>query len=87
MPLPILLEQTLIQFLGRHARPPCIGCRESLARRLSQFEEMLQADRMRGLFEGHQRGFSSTAEGNLLSEDDQWAKLRLVNDTARRVWG
>jgi 5-methyltetrahydropteroyltriglutamate--homocysteine methyltransferase len=33
-----------------------------------------------------QCGFASTAEGNLLTEDDQWAKLRLVADTARRVW-
>jgi hypothetical protein len=26
-------------------------------------------------------------EGNLLSEDEQWAKLDLVVRTARRVWG
>jgi hypothetical protein len=25
-------------------------------------------------------------EGNLLAEDDQWAKLGLVVETARRVW-
>jgi 5-methyltetrahydropteroyltriglutamate--homocysteine methyltransferase len=34
-----------------------------------------------------QCGFASTMEGNLLSEDQQWAKLRLVAETARRVWG
>ena len=34
-----------------------------------------------------QCGFASTAEGNLLTEDEQWAKLKLVIDTARRVWG
>ena len=33
-----------------------------------------------------QCGFASTAEGNLLTEDQQWAKLKLVVDTARRVW-
>lgn len=33
-----------------------------------------------------QCGFASTAEGNLLTEDHQWAKLKLVVDTARRVW-
>jgi len=33
-----------------------------------------------------QCGFASTMEGNLLSEDDQWAKLRLVAETAREVW-
>ena len=34
-----------------------------------------------------QCGFASTAEGNLLSEEDQWAKLRLVAETSRQVWG
>jgi 5-methyltetrahydropteroyltriglutamate--homocysteine methyltransferase len=33
-----------------------------------------------------QCGFASTMEGNLLSEEDQWRKLQLVVDTARRVW-
>lgn len=33
-----------------------------------------------------QCGFASTAEGNLLTEDEQWAKLKLVAETARRVW-
>ena len=34
-----------------------------------------------------QCGFASTAEGNLLTEDDQWRKLELVVETCRRVWG
>ena len=34
-----------------------------------------------------QCGFASVARGNLLSADDQWRKLQLVADTARRVWG
>jgi 5-methyltetrahydropteroyltriglutamate--homocysteine methyltransferase len=34
-----------------------------------------------------QCGFASTMEGNLLSEDQQWAKLDLVVRTAREVWG
>jgi 5-methyltetrahydropteroyltriglutamate--homocysteine methyltransferase len=34
-----------------------------------------------------QCGFASTLEGNLLTEDDQWAKLDLVATTARAVWG
>jgi 5-methyltetrahydropteroyltriglutamate--homocysteine methyltransferase len=33
-----------------------------------------------------QCGFASTAEGNLIAEDRQWAKLKLVVDTARRIW-
>ena len=34
-----------------------------------------------------QCGFASMMEGNLLTEDEQWAKLRLVAETARGVWG
>ncbi|MGF1626584.1 MAG: 5-methyltetrahydropteroyltriglutamate--homocysteine S-methyltransferase [Alphaproteobacteria bacterium] len=34
-----------------------------------------------------QCGFASTEEGNILTEDAQWAKLRLVADTAREIWG
>jgi 5-methyltetrahydropteroyltriglutamate--homocysteine methyltransferase len=34
-----------------------------------------------------QCGFASTMEGNLLTPDDQEAKLRLVAETAHQVWG
>ena len=33
-----------------------------------------------------QCGFASAMEGNLLAEEQQWRKLQLVADTARRVW-
>jgi 5-methyltetrahydropteroyltriglutamate--homocysteine methyltransferase len=34
-----------------------------------------------------QCGFSSTVEGNALTRDEQLAKLRLIVDTARDIWG
>jgi len=34
-----------------------------------------------------QCGFASTEEGNLLAEDEQWAKLRMVVEVAEEVWG
>ena len=34
-----------------------------------------------------QCGFSSTVEGNVLTEDEQWAKLRLIVEVAEEVWG
>ncbi|HUZ31129.1 MAG TPA: 5-methyltetrahydropteroyltriglutamate--homocysteine S-methyltransferase [Xanthobacteraceae bacterium] len=34
-----------------------------------------------------QCGFASTEEGNVLSEDQQWAKLRMVVELADEVWG
>jgi len=34
-----------------------------------------------------QCGFASTAHGNDISEEEQWAKVRLVRDIAKEVWG
>ncbi|MCK1416730.1 cobalamin-independent methionine synthase II family protein [Bradyrhizobium sp. CW4] len=34
-----------------------------------------------------QCGFASTEEGNILSEEEQWAKLSLAVDIAKEVWG
>jgi len=34
-----------------------------------------------------QCGFASMAEGNLVSEDEQWRKMDLVAEVAYRVWG
>lgn len=34
-----------------------------------------------------QCGFASTEEGNILTEDQQWAKIQLVKDVAEEVWG
>jgi 5-methyltetrahydropteroyltriglutamate--homocysteine methyltransferase len=34
-----------------------------------------------------QCGFASTEEGNLLTEDEQWAKLARIVEVADEVWG
>lgn len=34
-----------------------------------------------------QCGFASTEEGNIMSEAEQWAKVRLVEEIAKEVWG
>jgi 5-methyltetrahydropteroyltriglutamate--homocysteine methyltransferase len=34
-----------------------------------------------------QCGFASTEEGNILAEDEQWAKLRMIVEIAEEVWG
>ncbi len=34
-----------------------------------------------------QCGFASTEEGNVLAEDEQWAKLAMIVELAREVWG
>jgi 5-methyltetrahydropteroyltriglutamate--homocysteine methyltransferase len=57
---------------------------DALARRV---EEASRHVPLENLALSPQCGFASTMEGNLLTEDEQWAKLRLVADTARRIWG
>ena len=34
-----------------------------------------------------QCGFASTEEGNVLAEEEQWAKLRMIVEVAGEVWG
>ena len=33
-----------------------------------------------------QCGFASTEEGNVLTEDEQWAKFKLIVDISKEVW-
>ncbi|HUY20049.1 MAG TPA: 5-methyltetrahydropteroyltriglutamate--homocysteine S-methyltransferase [Candidatus Binataceae bacterium] len=56
---------------------------DELARRIDQAARFVPLDQ---LALSPQCGFSSTVEGNLVSLDDEIAKLRLVVETARRVW-
>jgi 5-methyltetrahydropteroyltriglutamate--homocysteine methyltransferase len=34
-----------------------------------------------------QCGFASTEEGNLLGEEEQWAKLERIVEVAAEIWG
>jgi 5-methyltetrahydropteroyltriglutamate--homocysteine methyltransferase len=63
---------------------PQLESADNLARRV---EEAARFVSLEDLAISPQCGFASTAEGNLLTEEQQWAKLKLVTDTARRVWG
>jgi 5-methyltetrahydropteroyltriglutamate--homocysteine methyltransferase len=54
---------------------------------VKRIEEASRYVPMENLALSPQCGFASTAEGNLITEDRQWTKLKLVADTARRVWG
>ena len=54
-----------------------------LARRIDEATNYMPIENM---CVSPQCGFSSTSHGNEITEDDQWAKLQLVVDTAREVW-
>jgi 5-methyltetrahydropteroyltriglutamate--homocysteine methyltransferase len=58
--------------------------RDELLRRIDEASKIIPLDQ---LALSPQCGFASTMEGNHLTEDDQWAKLQLVVETAREVWG
>jgi 5-methyltetrahydropteroyltriglutamate--homocysteine methyltransferase len=57
---------------------------DELARRVDEAAAYVPLDH---LCLSPQCGFASTVEGNALTEDEQWAKLRLVVDAASRIWG
>jgi 5-methyltetrahydropteroyltriglutamate--homocysteine methyltransferase len=58
--------------------------KDALKRRIDQAAKHIALDQ---LCLSPQCGFSSTIEGNKVSADDQWAKLALVVEVAREVWG
>ena len=58
--------------------------KDALKRRIDEAARYVSLDQ---LCLSPQCGFSSTVDGNLLSEAEQFAKLRLVVETAREVWG
>jgi len=58
--------------------------RDELKRRIDEAAQFIDLDQ---LCLSPQCGFASTEEGNLLSEDQQWAKLARIVETADEVWG
>ena len=58
--------------------------KDELKRRIDQAATFCSLDQ---LALSGQCGFASTEEGNTLTEDEQWAKLRLIVEVADEVWG
>jgi 5-methyltetrahydropteroyltriglutamate--homocysteine methyltransferase len=58
--------------------------KDELKRRIDQAAKFASLDQ---LCISGQCGFASTEEGNLLTEDEQWAKLRRLVEVADEVWG
>jgi methionine synthase II (cobalamin-independent) len=65
-------------------KEPKLESQDALRRRIDEAARYVPLD---CLALSPQCGFASVAAGNLLSIDDQWRKLELVVDTARKVWG
>jgi len=58
--------------------------RDEIKRRIEQAAKFVALDQ---LCLSPQCGFASTEEGNVLTEDEQWAKLRMIVEIAGEVWG
>ncbi len=58
--------------------------KDALKRRIDEAAKYVPLDQ---LCLSPQCGFSSTVEGNVLTRDEQAAKLRLLVETAAEVWG
>ena len=65
-------------------KTPVLETVDDLQRRTGEAAKFIDLDRL-GV--GPQCGFASTAAGNPLTEADERAKLRLLVDAARAVWG
>ncbi len=63
---------------------PALETMDHILRRIDEASRYVPVER---LALSPQCGFASTLAGNLLTQDDQWKKLKLVVETAREVWG
>ncbi len=66
------------------SKEPQLEAQDDLLRRIDEAAKYIPIG---NLAISTQCGFASTAPGNLLTMDQQWRKLELVAETARKVWG
>ena len=65
-------------------KSPVLEDKEAVIARIHEAAKYIPLDR---LCLSPQCGFASTEEGNLITHEDQWNKLKLVVDSANKVWG
>jgi 5-methyltetrahydropteroyltriglutamate--homocysteine methyltransferase len=58
--------------------------KDTLKRRIEEAAKFTDLDQ---LCLSPQCGFASTEEGNILAEEEEWAKLRMIVEVAQEVWG
>jgi len=66
------------------SKKPKLESKDELKQRIQEASKYVPMDR---LALSTQCGFASTEEGNLVTAADQDAKLKLVAETAKEVWG
>src|SRR5579872_2092915 len=79
------LPQDRIAVLGLvTSKSGALEPKDMIKRRLEEASRFADLDQ---LCLSPQCGFASTEEGNILAEDEQWAKLAMIVDLAQEVWG
>ncbi len=63
---------------------PQLEDKEVIIARIKEAAQYVPLDR---LYLSPQCGFASCEIGNIITEEEQWAKLRLVKEIAEEVWG
>jgi 5-methyltetrahydropteroyltriglutamate--homocysteine methyltransferase len=58
--------------------------KDEIKRRIDEAAKFVPIDQ---LCLSPQCGFASSEEGNILAEEEQWAKLRMIAEIANEVWG
>ena len=58
--------------------------KDAIKRRIEQASKFVPLDQ---ICLSPQCGFASSEEGNIIAEDEQWAKLRMVVELAEEIWG
>ena len=58
--------------------------RDEIERRIEEATKYIGLDQ---LCLSPQCGFASTDEGNLLAQNQQWAKLRMIVELSQEIWG
>ena len=81
-PLRFIKDQTVVLGLIT-SKFPELEDKQAIKARIQEASKYVPLER---LCLSPQCGFSSTEEGNIMTEEQQWAKVRLVRDIAREVW-
>ena len=81
-PLRFIKDQTVVLGLIT-SKFPQLEDKDAIKARIKEASEYVPLNQ---LCLSTQCGFSSTEEGNVLSHEEQWAKIRLVVEVAKEVW-
>lgn len=84
-PLRFLPEGDKVVVLGLvTSKSGTLEKKEDVERRIAEANRFVALDQ---LALSPQCGFASTEEGNVLAEEEQWAKLRMITEIAEETWG